>query len=192
MKTNHLIFTVLIILMPVLFLSCSKNDNLNEEPLEVPANENVFNAKELIGGDVDIRTLDDTLALKSAGSVPASEIDTSQYAIHIRDNYGDCTYLNELPLYNAPENFRGYSGVFINKNVAYKASAIYNMTNKEFSAVLPYKYNIVFLYQCSWKTINYFEGSYCYMMEYSTSSYPNKLRIIKCSVFKGSFPGMNN
>lgn len=192
MKTNHLIFTVLIILMPGLFLSCSKNDNLNEEPLEVPANESVFNAKELIGGDVDIRTMDDTLALKSAGSEPASEIDITQYAIHIKDHYGDCIYLNELDLYDAPPNYRGYTGVFITDGMAYKASANYNITTKEFSAVLPYKYDIVFLYQCSWKTTNYFEGAFCYMTEYSTSNYPNRLRLIKFSVLKGSFPDMND
>lgn len=188
MKTNQL-STILFFCILGIFWSCSESLDDKAPQDQTIANANI---RAQIDEGVDIRTLNDTTTFKSANSVPATEIDTSQYAIHIKDHYGDIMFLNELGIYNAPANYRGYEGVFINNNIAYKASATYNINNKEFSAVLPYKYNIVFLYQCSWKTPNYFEGAFCYMMEYSTSNYPNRLRSIKCSVLKGSFPGMND
>jgi len=187
MKTNRLTTAIFLVTFLSLCFSCS--DDAEVQPPK--GNENASTISDLIEDDDDIRLPDDTTSFRSANSIPASEIDISQYAIHIKDNYGDWIYLNELERGNTPRYYRGYAGVFISKGTAFKASANYNINNKELSAVLAYKYDIVLLYQCSWKTINYFEGAFCLMMEYSTRQYPNKLRMVKLLIKEGSFPEMN-
>lgn len=115
-------------------------------------------------------------------------IDTAQYAIHIRDSYGDYIYLNSIPkLSNVSPGYWGYDGYFVHLNTQYNASAVYDSDTKTFSATLFYLSDQCMTYHQKWMSKNYFTGAY----NWAKTTYTNKLRYVSCTVLKGEFPNMN-
>ncbi|MFP4548157.1 MAG: hypothetical protein ACLFQM_08485, partial [Fidelibacterota bacterium] len=115
--------------------------------------------------------------------------DTSQYPIHLRDHYNDYIYLKSSNFYNT--DYYGYEGYLVHQGEEYESSLIYYSPSKQFSATLGYKYDSYMNYNCTLAGANYFVGTYCFGKMYS-NKYNNKLSSIKCTILKGSFPGMNN
>lgn len=118
-------------------------------------------------------------------------IDTSLYAYHAYDFYGDKFYFNQnVPNYGSvSSNYIAYEGVWECYYGEFDFALIYEKTTKTLSGTVFYYNDQVMLYHMKWQYTNYFTGSYQWPR---IINYTNKNRFMRFTFTKGSLPDMNN
>ncbi|MFP4520924.1 MAG: hypothetical protein ACLFQK_02140 [Fibrobacterota bacterium] len=186
MKFRTFFRTLLFLMTSILFLFCSEKNAVSESgQSDVTDLQN--RTFETEPDSTDPRYVD---AQQSKISATAYlPIDTSRYEIHIRDSFHDFIFLNPLEksLSSNPyfRSYIGYDGFFVTKGQKYDASFIYNVEAKSFSASMHFCKDQTMNYYCKLQSENYYAGVYAWTtLNYATL---NKLRLISCIVYKGSF-----